>query len=84
METYVPARKVVIPIDHARAVAAGMISANDSTFTPQIEINLAGNYIMKDDLAVLDIIASIYTTDQYILLPLLILINYKVYRIIPS
>ncbi len=58
METYVPARKVVIPIDHARAVAAGMISANDSTFTPQIEINLAGNYIMKDDLAVLDIIAS--------------------------
>lgn len=58
MDTYIPARKVVIPIDRARALAAGMINASDSNVAPQIEINLTSNYIMKDDLAVLDIIAS--------------------------
>lgn len=58
METYIPARKVVIPIDRAKAIAAGMISANDSTAVNQIEISFAGNYLMKDDIAVLDIIAS--------------------------
>ncbi len=58
METYIPARKIIIPIDRARAIAAGMLSANDTNAVNQIEISLSGNYIMKDDLAVLDIIAS--------------------------
>ncbi|MEP7267213.1 MAG: DUF2723 domain-containing protein [Saprospiraceae bacterium] len=58
METYIPARKVVIPVDRARAIAAGMISPNDTNVVSQIEISLSGNYLMKDDLAVLDIIAS--------------------------
>lgn len=58
METYVPARKILIPIDRNRALASGLVSPTDSNVANQIEINLTGNYIMKDDLAVLDIIAS--------------------------
>ncbi|MBK6389281.1 MAG: DUF2723 domain-containing protein [Saprospiraceae bacterium] len=58
METYIPARKVIIPIDRAKALAVGMITPADTNVANQIEISLSGNYIMKDDLAVLDIIAS--------------------------
>lgn len=58
MESYIPARKIVIPVDRNRAIAAGMLNPSDTSFSSQIEISLNGNYIMKDDLAVLDIIAS--------------------------
>ncbi|MEP7322141.1 MAG: DUF2723 domain-containing protein [Saprospiraceae bacterium] len=58
METYIPARKIVIPIDRNRAIASGMISPSDTNVANQIEITLKGNYIMKDDLAVMDIISS--------------------------
>ena len=58
IETYIPARKVSIPIDRAKAIASGLVSANDTNVVSQIEISFAGNYLMKDDLAVLDIITS--------------------------
>jgi hypothetical protein len=56
-ESYAPTRKVFIPIDRAKALANGIISPQDSVGN-QVSFSLQGNYLIKDDLAVLDIIAN--------------------------
>jgi hypothetical protein len=56
-ESYAPTRKVFIPIDRAKALANGIISPQDSV-PSQVSFSLQGNYLIKDDLAVLDIIAN--------------------------
>jgi hypothetical protein len=56
-ESYAPTRKVFIPIDRAKSLANGIISPQDSVGN-QISFSLQGNYLIKDDLAVLDIIAN--------------------------
>jgi membrane-bound metal-dependent hydrolase YbcI (DUF457 family) len=56
-ESYAPTRKVFLPIDRAKALANGIITPQDSVGT-QVNFSLQGNYLIKDDLAVLDIIAN--------------------------
>ncbi len=56
-ESYAPTRKVFIPIDREKALANGIISPQDSISSP-VSFSLQGNYLIKDDLAVLDIIAN--------------------------
>ncbi len=56
-ESYAPTRKVFIPIDRAKSIANGIITEQDSALS-QVSFSLQGNYLIKDDLAVLDIIAN--------------------------
>ena len=56
-ESYAPTRKVFIPINREKALANGIITAQDSALS-QVNFSLQGNYLIKDDLAVLDIIAN--------------------------
>jgi Protein of unknown function (DUF2723) len=56
-ESYAPTRKVTIPINRELAIKNGIINAQDSALS-QINFSLQGNYLIKDDLAVLDIIAN--------------------------
>jgi hypothetical protein len=56
-ESYAPTRKIFIPVNKEKVLANGMASPQDS-IVDKIYINLAGNYLIKDDLAVLDIIAN--------------------------
>ena len=56
-ESYAPTRKVFIPIDREKALKNGIITAQDSALS-QVSFSLQGNYLIKDDLAVLDIIAN--------------------------
>ncbi len=57
-ETYLPTRKAFLEVDPQKALELGMIRQGDSAITNRIPVNLPGNYITKDDLAVLDIIYS--------------------------
>jgi hypothetical protein len=57
-ESYAPTRKIYIPIDKAAVVKNGIVSPQDTGVVDKIEFNLPGNYLIKDDLAVLDIIAN--------------------------
>jgi Protein of unknown function (DUF2723) len=56
-ESYAPTRKIFIPVNREKAIAAGIANPNDS-IVDKIQITLSGNYLIKDDLAVLDIIAN--------------------------
>ena len=56
-ESYAPTHKIFIPVDKQKAVANGIVAAQDS-IVDNISFTLPGNYIIKDDLAVLDIIAN--------------------------
>ncbi|MBL7818695.1 MAG: DUF2723 domain-containing protein [Saprospiraceae bacterium] len=56
-ESQAPTNKIVIPINKQLAVQNGIVSAQDSVLE-QVPFTLPGNYIIKDDLAVLDIIAN--------------------------
>jgi hypothetical protein len=56
-ESYAPTRKVYIPVDKQRMLQNGLITPQDSALD-KISFNLQGNYLIKDDLAVLDIIAN--------------------------
>jgi Protein of unknown function (DUF2723) len=56
-ESSVPSRKVFIPIDRQKAIANGVISAQDSVGAT-LEWSLSGQGVTKDDIAVLDIIAN--------------------------
>lgn len=62
IETYLPSNKLFIPVDKARAQAAGLIHATDSTHQGQlvdvIPLQIGKDYVTKDDLAILDIISS--------------------------
>ncbi len=56
-ESYSPTRKVYIPVDKQKVIASGLANAQDS-IVDKISFTLPGSYIIKDDLAVLDIIAN--------------------------
>ncbi len=56
-ESYAPTRKIYIPVNKEKAIANGLANPQDS-IVDKIYINLSGNYLIKDDLAVLDIIAN--------------------------
>ena len=53
-------RKYFIPVSRNQAVQNGLIAANDSSYVPKIDVSFGANedYMTKDELAVLDIIAS--------------------------
>lgn len=57
-ETYMPTRKVSIEFNQQRAIEMGLVKADDTTFVSRVPVVLNGNYITKDDIAVLDIINS--------------------------
>ncbi len=56
-ESVAPTSKVYIPVDRAKAIASGIVSEQDS-IVDKISFTLPGSYMIKDDLAVLDIIAN--------------------------
>ena len=56
-ESYAPTRKIYIPVDRQKVIAAGLATEQDS-IVDKISFTLPGSYIIKDDLAVLDIIAN--------------------------
>ncbi len=53
-------RNYFIPVNKQLAIQNGLVSASDSTFTPRIDINFSKNkqYFLKDELAVMDILAN--------------------------
>ncbi len=60
-DTYLPTRKIYIPINKEQILKEGVLSAKDSAaIVPAIAFDLGKNtnYILKDDLAVMDIINS--------------------------
>jgi hypothetical protein len=56
-ESYAPSKQIYVPIDRAKAIASGVVSSQDSV-VDKMRFTLPGNYIIKDDLAVLDIISN--------------------------
>jgi hypothetical protein len=58
-ESYVPATKILLPVDRNLAIKNGIVSANDS-IVANMELNITSSYLIKDDLAILDIISSNY------------------------
>lgn len=59
-DTYLPTHKISIPIDKQAWIANHLISPTDSTVVDTIHFDLGKDkdYIIKDDLAILDLIAS--------------------------
>ncbi len=58
-ESYVPAKKLAIPVDRNKAVNLGMVSPTDTTIANKMLIDLGSKRsVLKGDLAVLDIIAN--------------------------
>jgi len=59
-DTYLPTRKISIPVNRQEAIDNKIISAGDSTLVDTLHFNMGGDkkYIIKDDLAILDIISS--------------------------
>lgn len=59
--SYVPARNVYLPVDREKAIANGAINESipDSAILDNVKFSLkAGQYMMKDEIALLDIIAT--------------------------
>ncbi len=58
--SFMPSRKVYLPINRQKAIETGALTANDTVgVVTRIPIKLDGkNYLMKDELAVLDVITS--------------------------
>ncbi len=57
-ESYLPSRNLYIKVDTAKAIANGVISADDPEITDRIQLQINGSYLTKDELAILDIIYS--------------------------
>lgn len=58
-DSYLPTRRIAIPVNKAEMVANKLIEPNDSTILDTIRFNLGDrDYLIKDDLAILDIINS--------------------------
>ena len=57
-ESSAPSKNIFIPIDREKMIANGIISAQDTGVVNQIDFELQGSSLIKDDLAVLDIIAN--------------------------
>lgn len=59
MMSYYPTKKVSIPVDKAKIIANGTVAAKDTALVvPVLQVDLKPNSLLKNNLAVLDIIAS--------------------------
>jgi hypothetical protein len=57
--SFFPSRQLVYPVDKAAVLANNVIDAKDADkIVSQMDINLTGNYVPKDELMILDIIAN--------------------------
>ena len=57
--SFFPSRQLVYPVDKAAVLANNVIDPkNADSIVSQLEINLSGNYLTKDELMILDIIAN--------------------------
>jgi hypothetical protein len=57
-ESYLPSTNLYIQVDKSKAIANGVVSADDPEITDRVQLKINGSYITKDDLAILDIIYS--------------------------
>jgi hypothetical protein len=59
-ESYLPTQLISIPVNKAECVKNGIVAANDSLVVDTMRLDLGKDksYIIKDELAILDIIAS--------------------------
>ncbi|MEL6865301.1 MAG: DUF2723 domain-containing protein, partial [Bacteroidota bacterium] len=58
-DSFFPTHNVYIPVNRAKARELGMITAKDTTFENRIAFRISkGDYMLKGDAAVLDIVAS--------------------------
>lgn len=57
-ESYLPAKNLYIPVDRERAIQAGIVQRDDPDLTDRIRLTVDRSYITKDELAILDILAS--------------------------
>jgi hypothetical protein len=56
---YLPAQKLFIPVDVASAISSGVVDIHDSArVLPQLPFQISKEYLLKNDLAVYDIITS--------------------------
>ncbi|HJW30174.1 MAG TPA: hypothetical protein VJ508_13120, partial [Saprospiraceae bacterium] len=59
LETFLPSNNLYIPVDPARALAAGLVNPSDTgKIVTKIPVTIDKQYITKDQLAVLDVIMS--------------------------
>jgi hypothetical protein len=59
LESYFPSKYLSLPVDRNRAVATGWIKPTDTTgLVNAITMNISKSYLLKGDLAVLDIVAN--------------------------
>ena len=57
--SFIPSRQLFYPVDKAAVLANNVIDPKDAgKIVPQMEIKLTGNYVTKDELMILDIIAN--------------------------
>lgn len=56
-ESYAPTNNAYIPIDKQKMLEKGLISPQDTGVVDKIPVSF-GNYLMRDDLAILDILAN--------------------------
>ncbi|MEI7523358.1 MAG: DUF2723 domain-containing protein [Mariniphaga sp.] len=57
--SFFPSRQLVYPIDKAQVLANNVVDPKDADkIVPQMEIKLTGNYLTKDELMILDMIAN--------------------------
>jgi Protein of unknown function (DUF2723) len=57
-ESFAQAKKIYIPVDKQKMLTNGIITPQDTGVVDRMAFTLPGNYVIKDDLAVLDIIAN--------------------------
>lgn len=58
IDSYYPSKKWYIPVDAEAAMKSGAIAEGDTNVMRNIPIQLTGNQLIKDEIAILDIIAS--------------------------
>ncbi|MFK7933509.1 MAG: DUF2723 domain-containing protein [Saprospiraceae bacterium] len=59
IKSYMPTKQVYIPVNKQLFLQNGTVSQADTgKIVSQIPINISGNYMIKDDLAIMDVIAS--------------------------
>jgi hypothetical protein len=57
--SFIPTRQLIYPVDKAAVLANKVVDPkNADSIVSQLEINLTGNYVTKDELMILDIIAN--------------------------
>ncbi len=57
-ESFAQAKKIYVPVDKQLMLKNGIITAQDTGVVDKMAFTLPGNYVIKDDLAVLDIISN--------------------------